>query len=223
MIADAAEVGLRLAHQLLVLDVHERHRPLAQHARERGHVAGEERVVVERHLVVAVEERLDPGGEDGERVARQDHVVRLRVEPGQERQHEGVGRGLVEEEALAGRGREHAAVERVGVGAQRVQVVLLAARQVGDQLADRLLGVLRVVGRLLDLRVVAQVRDRRDEVRLGALIDGRVRAQHARQQRRAGARRPDQEDETLLHLTAPRRGASRAASRDRRPRCAASG
>src|SRR2546426_9935212 len=80
VIADAAEVGLRLAYQLLVLDVHERHRPLAQHARERGHVAGEERVVVERRLVVAVEERLDPGGEDGERVARQHHGVRLRVE-----------------------------------------------------------------------------------------------------------------------------------------------
>ena len=183
VLADGTEVRLGVAHQLLVPHRDQRNRALAQHARHRGDVAREQRIVAQRHLVVAVEERLHPRAENGERVAGEHDVLRAGVELHEEGQHERVRGRLVEEEALAGGGRQHALVHRVGVGAQRVQVVRFAARQVGDELAHRLLDVERVVGRLLHAGVVAEVRDRRDQVRLGAAVDRGVGAEHPGEQR----------------------------------------
>jgi hypothetical protein len=49
--------------------------------------------------------------------------------------------------------------------------------------------------------VVAEERERRDQVRLGVREHLRVRAEHALQQGRTGARRRDHEEELILHET----------------------
>ena len=171
MVADAAKVGLRVAHEVLVAHVDERDGSLAKQTGEGGDVPRQDGVVVHRDLIVAVEEGLDVRGEHRERVASEHDVVGARVELRQEGEDERVCRRLVEEEALARPESEQTGVEGVGVGAERVEIVRLSAGQVGDDLLDRLLGVERVVGRPLHAPVVAEVGDRGDEVRLGTLVD----------------------------------------------------
>src|SRR5207244_10431778 len=87
-----------------------------------------------------------------------------------------------------------------------------AARQLADDLVDGLLDVLGIVGRLLHLAEVPEVRDRRDQVGLGAAEDQRMRGQHAREERGAGAGRADQEDEPVLHVERASSGLSRRVS-----------
>src|SRR5262249_4910357 len=175
ILADAPEVRLGLLHQLLVSYVDQGHRLLAHHPRQRGNVAREDRVVRDGDLVVAIEEGLDVGRQHRQRMAGEHDVAGAGIEPDEEGQDERVRGRLVEEVALARSGREDAPVERVGVCAQRVEIVGFAARQLRDQLLDRLRDVGRIVRRLLDGVEVAEVRDRGDQMRLGTSEDLRVR------------------------------------------------
>ena len=94
-------------------------------------------------------------------MAGQHHVAGGRVELSDERQDEGVRRCLVEEQRLAGTaGGEHATVEDVHVGAARVEVVGLAARQIGYELARRLRRLQVIERRGVDRVVETEVRQR---------------------------------------------------------------
>jgi hypothetical protein len=155
---DAPELRAGVLDQRLVADVDQRGGRVAEEARDRGDIALEDGVVPDRDLVIAVVEGVRVGGEHGQGRPRQHQVAGLRVEPGEKREHERVGRRLVEEERPSRRGREPALVEMIRVGAVRREEVLLAARQPPDQLADASLRDDGVVRGVVHTLVVAEVR-----------------------------------------------------------------
>src|SRR5262249_5490951 len=82
---------------------------------------------------------------------------------------------------------------------ERVQIARLVLRDLRDDLADGLLRVVLIEGRLLDLAEVAEVGQRRDQMRLGTPVDLRVGAQHPGEEAGPGAGGPEPEDEPVLH------------------------
>ena len=94
---------------------------------------------------------------------------------------------------------EQPGVEGVRVLAERVQVVLFAMGQVGDQFADTDLADDGVIGGLVDPIVIAQMSERGHDVGFSGRLDPAVCSQHAGEKRGAGARGSDDEDELFLH------------------------
>ena len=91
----------RIAHELLVPHPLHGDGRLAQESRDRRDIAFEQRIVGVGHAVVPVEERIDVGGPDRDRVPREDDVARVGIEPGEEVEGERVGGRLVEQQRMA--------------------------------------------------------------------------------------------------------------------------
>ena len=147
-----------------------------------------------------LEERIDEGRPDSNRMTGQHDIARLRIQLRQKIERERIRGRLVEEPLRTPAAViEETAVNRIAIGPKRVEIAGLAFGQHLDERAGRAARDDRVVGSGIDRAIETQMGERCDEVRFFGRKDLAVRSEHPTQEGRARTRRTDQEDELILH------------------------